>query len=309
MKKRFLLFGLLAVLLLAAMIPNVMAATCNHPSFKWVTTRAATCTSAGFEKYTCTKCGVAVTSRTTAKNPNNHTSISGWTTVKKATCVAGGSERRTCNGCKAVVSTRATAKDPSNHTSVTGWTTVTKATCIGTGSEKRTCNGCKAVVSTRTTAKDPNNHAGWSKWTTYRQPCYHRKGAESRHCGCGKKTEDREINKDPSYTKKWSVQTKQSCTSPEILSRTCDVCNYYEVKENPQKPALGHQMRNTNNNVWPYPESCQKELVFYEWCNREDCPKHTRKKVVIPKRSHIEIEVIENGRRKYVCALCGVELP
>ena len=63
MKKKLIILAMFILLMIIA-IPSAMAA-CSHPASaqKWVVTKSATCTTAGWQVYKCTACGVAFTGK------------------------------------------------------------------------------------------------------------------------------------------------------------------------------------------------------------------------------------------------------
>jgi len=74
-------------------------ATCKHSSCRWVTKKAATCTSAGTEWYTCNSCGKALASRTIAKKAHDL-----QTTTVSSTCTKDGYKKVTCKICGTTIS-------------------------------------------------------------------------------------------------------------------------------------------------------------------------------------------------------------
>ncbi len=183
------------------------------------------------------------------------------------------------------------------------WVTKTKGTCMTAGTEAYTCQApsCRKVFSTRSTGKDPNNHVSSSiiSWTTSTAPCYHRTGSEYRICSCGK-TITRSIPKDPSYRPNFNKISDQTCESDEVWMAQCPVCRFREYDT--RKYKTGHDMRNSNNNTWPYPELCETK-TYQEWCVNPGCPKNKKKDVVIPGYGHFEsTEWAPDGRP--ICGRC-----
>ncbi|MBE6687069.1 MAG: hypothetical protein E7591_07540, partial [Ruminococcaceae bacterium] len=82
---------------------------CSH-SYSWSTITSATCTTAGSQKGTCTKCGSTTTSTIAALGHN----WGSWSTTTAPTCVAKGVQTRSCSRCS-TKETKEIAVDTNNH--------------------------------------------------------------------------------------------------------------------------------------------------------------------------------------------------
>ena len=147
-----------------------MAAT-GHSWSAWTQTKAPTCTAAGEEKRTCSKCG---NSETRTVSATGH-SWGSWTQTKAPTCSTAGEEKRTCSKC---VNTETRTVAATGH-SWGAWTQTKAPTCSTAGEEKRTCSKC-GTTETRTVAATGNH-----TWEETAPTCTQ---AGSKTCKvCGKK--------------------------------------------------------------------------------------------------------------------------
>ncbi len=73
---------------------NKMVGTCQH-DYKYVVTKAPTCTKVGKETGTCSKC----LSKTTRDIPPTQHNWTEWTVTREATCKTNGIQKRTCRKC------------------------------------------------------------------------------------------------------------------------------------------------------------------------------------------------------------------
>lgn len=79
----------------------------GHEMCEWQITKEATCTEAGEQKRTCTRCGEAEETQVIAVK--GHTP-GGWTTASAPTVLAEGMQEKRCTNCNAVLDTRKMAK-------------------------------------------------------------------------------------------------------------------------------------------------------------------------------------------------------
>lgn len=110
----------------------------------WTQSKAPTCTAAGEEKRSCSKCSH---SETRALKALGH-SFSHPTVTKEPTCTETGTETGKCSRC---------GHEASNSIKATGhkfgaWENVKEATCKEGGTQKRVCSKCKAEETKATEA-------------------------------------------------------------------------------------------------------------------------------------------------------------
>lgn len=158
-------------------------ASCSHSYGSWTTTTAATCTSAGSKKRTCSICGYVETqtiaatghswSSSTGKCSNcgvycSHSSTS-TSTITSASCTSSGSGRETCNTCGYSTTYTISALGHSWGS----WTTTSSATCGSSGSKKRTCSRCSATETETIAATGNHTFNGYTTCRTCGYECTH----------------------------------------------------------------------------------------------------------------------------------------
>lgn len=129
---------------------------CIIHTYKWVTTKNATCTTTGSKSYKCSKCGYVSKTQSIAKLGH---SFDSWKTTKAATCTETGTKIRTCkrSGCT-YQETQTIPK--ASHTY--SWVTTQEPTCTAAGSKSNTCTKCGYVSNTQSIAKLGHDFDNWS---------------------------------------------------------------------------------------------------------------------------------------------------
>ena len=304
MKPRKILAILLAVLMLAGLVPvSALAGECPSPNSAanggnhgWRQTGSTepTCTAPGYKNYTCIYCG------TTKREPNGSAlghNFGGWTASKNATCTAGGEEVRTCSRCGAS-ETRSTAA--LGH-SFGSWSTSRAATCTADGEEVRTCSRC-GVKETRST---PMVDHTWGKWKTTRKATCDRKGVEERKCSvCGKK-KTRDIDRLPHTYGDWTVTRESTCSEKGERTRTCEKCGHVDVQA---IDTLPHTYGDWTVTLEP---TCTQEGARTHTC--QICGFEEGE--AVEKAPHdfgdwtvtLEPTCTEEGSQTHACAACGLE--
>lgn len=157
-----------------------LAIACNQHSYgAWTQTKAATCTAAGEETHTCSKCGAKETRSVAATGHN----WSAWTQSKAPACEAAGTETRTCSRCKQSEN-RSVAALGHNFSAPT----VTKQpTCTQAGEETGTCSRC----GKKTTQSVPALGHSYGAWTVTKQADCEHSGEETRTCSRCKEKQTR----------------------------------------------------------------------------------------------------------------------
>jgi hypothetical protein len=199
-----------------------VAAT-GHSYGAWTTVTAATCTAAGSEKRTCSKCS-NVETRTVAALGHNYT-----TSTVAPTCTAAGYTSHICTRCGNTYNSDTVSATGHNYGA---WTSVTAATCTTAGSEKRTCSKC-SNVETRTVAALGHNYI-----TSTVAPTCTAAGYTSHICTrCGNTYNSDTVSATGHNYGAWTTVTAATCTTAGSENRTCTKCSNVETRT---VAALGH---------------------------------------------------------------------
>ncbi len=141
----------------------VEATACAHTGK--LTTKAATCTSAGYKKVTCTKCKAVLSNTVIAKLGHSYT-----TTTTSPTCTAAGKTVKKCTRCSYTTTTTIPVLGHSYTASTTA------PTCTADGKKVTTCSRC-GVSATEVIAK-----LGHSYTTTTTAPTCTANGKTVKKC-------------------------------------------------------------------------------------------------------------------------------
>ncbi|MBQ7171718.1 MAG: hypothetical protein IJR89_05525 [Clostridia bacterium] len=165
-----------------SVVNGKVSVACNqHQYGSWTQTKAPTCTTAGEETRTCSKCGAKETRSVAA---TGH-SWSAWTQSKAPTCEASGTETRTCSRCKQSEN-RSVAALGHNFSAPT----VTKQpTCTQAGEETGTCSRC----GKKTTQSVPALGHSYGAWTVTKQADCEHGGEETSTCSRCKEKQTRTV--------------------------------------------------------------------------------------------------------------------
>lgn len=115
-------------------IVQCKTAACTH-SYTSTVTKAATCTTAGSRKYTCSKCNGSYTE---SIPPTGNHSYGNWTVVVEANCTESGTQKKVCSVCGDVQNGIIAAKGHNYD----AWKTKTNASCTQEGLQERYCLSC-----------------------------------------------------------------------------------------------------------------------------------------------------------------------
>ena len=259
MKKRIILIGLFALVLLAVMIPAVSSASCSHPASaqQWVVIKDATCTTAGTKHYKCTACGQLLA---TANISARGHSWGVWYDVVKATCQKKGTQAHNCRNC-GTTKQRTVDYNYSNHQDFGEWKTVgkscnggykerkckcghaereyltktahswgvwydvVKATCQSKGTQAHNCRNC-GTTEERTVEYDYSNHQDYGDWYEVDKPC--NGGYRERKCACG--NAEREYYTDTAHTPSGGRYPIKVDEKEYYWVVNCSVCDGYAEK-------------------------------------------------------------------------------
>lgn len=242
--------------------------TGSHSYGSWTTVTAASCTTEGSAKRTCS-CGKAETKTLSALG---HNYSSSYTTDTSASCTAAGSKSKHCTRCSAKTSVTSI---PATGHSWSSWSTTKNPTCTDSGEQKRSCSVCK-VAETKTLAA--KGHSFSDKFTTDKAATCTTSGSKSKHCqNCSAKTS---VTSIAPTGHKWSEfeTTTEPTTDKEGLSvRHCqnDNCNAAESKVLPRLATDGHT-HSFGTGVVVKNATCTEEGETQSKCNLcDEIEKHT----------------------------------
>ena len=169
-------------------------------SYYTYSSSSATCTSSGYTTYRCSRCGDTYSVTTGSATGHNYGS---WTTTTAATCTTDGTKTKTCSNCGA---TETETISKTGH-SWGSWTTTKAATCTSTGTKKRTCNNCNKA---QTEQIESPGHKWVAATCTKPKTCS--------RCGDTSGTA-------PGHSwGSWSTTKAATCTSTGTKKRTCSKC-------------------------------------------------------------------------------------
>ena len=132
MKKKLIIMAMFILLMLAA-VSSAMAACSNHREVK-VSSKAATCTTAGKIEYRCYNCGKGHTETI----PKTGHGWGVWYDTVTATCQRKGTQAHNCRNC-GTTATRTVDYNRSNHQDWGKWETKRAACHPSGGYEERKC--------------------------------------------------------------------------------------------------------------------------------------------------------------------------
>ena len=186
---------------------------------------AATCTEAGKNVYTCSKCGATKEEEVEALG---HDVVA---TVVAPTCSAEGYTTHTCSRCDyAEENTDPVAADPSKH--LAGEGVVIKApTCTTAGVKKNVCSLCGAAMGYET--MEPAH--SWDEGTVTEEPTCTETGIKTYTCtveGCGATKEEEEEELGHSWDA-GEVTTEPNCGTEGVKTYTCTRCDATKTESIP----------------------------------------------------------------------------
>ena len=176
----------------------------SHSYGNWETIKAATITSTGEEKRSCTVCGFTQT-QIIEKIPHTHSYTKVWKNNQKEHWY-----QCSCGEKTGVAS----------H-SFGSWVTITPATITSEGKKQRTCNYCK-YIEIATIEKIPHTHSYTSVWFNDET------GHWNQCSSCREK-----VNSSSHTYGSWTVLKAPTSTEPGSKRRICSVCNYWHIEEIP----------------------------------------------------------------------------
>lgn len=112
---------------------------------------SASCTSGGYTRHTCSKCGTSYTDSYTSSLGHSYYTYSS----SSATCTSSGYTTYRCSRCGDTYSVTTGTAPGHNYGS---WSTTKTATCTSTGTKKRTCSKC-GKSDTDTIAKKSHSYS------------------------------------------------------------------------------------------------------------------------------------------------------
>ena len=253
-------------------------------SFTKTTPVAATCTTAGYNLYTCKTCGYDYT-ETIATGGHDYT-----TTTTPATCTQSGSTVKTCKNC-GDVQTETLAALGHNYSSV-----VTPPTCSDDGYTTNTCSTCGDVTIT-----DPVASSGHNYEAVVVPPTCSSQGYTIYTCSkCSDSYKENIVSAlEHPYEQ---VVTPPTCTESGYSTYTCVSCG--DVYIGDTVAALGHDY---GDGVVALEPSCSDEGVIIYTC--AVCGESHRD--VIPTSGHTYSVVVTaptcltGGYTTYTCNDCG----
>ena len=257
------------VLVIGALLALTACGECKEHSFgEWETVTAATCTTEGERRHTCTKCKEVVKEAIPALGHDEKTEV-----TTAATCTTDGVQKTTCQreGCDYHTTATIPALGHDEKTEVT-----TAATCTAEGVETTTCQreGCDYRV---TSAIEKLAHTPDREKATCE--------AAKTCTACGAILEAKTV-----HVYKETV-TPATCTTAGYTTVTCEHCDYRNVKD--RTTALGHNPGDA--------ATCQTEQTCTR-CNAVLAPKAAHNYVVEVSRHAADCE--HDGSVTYKCEHC-----
>ena len=250
----------------------------GHEFGDWALTAEPTCTEAGVETRTCSRCGEAETRPVDALGHD----FGNWTLTVEPTCTEAGVETRTCSRC-GEAETRIV--DALGH-DFGDWSLTAEPTCTETGVETRTCSRCGEAETRTVDALGHDFAAAVTKPTCTEQ------GFTTHTCTrCGESYTDEAVPALGHDFGDWTVIVEPSCTDDCVQIRTCSRCGETETDT---LPAFGHDWEAP---VYTWAEDFSSASAS-RVCRRD--PAHTETETVIPTSRIIkEATAEEEGEIEY----------
>ena len=267
-------------------IMKKMAVCSKHANFTWVTIKAATCSSAGTEAYTCPVCKFAYPNRPVRTIPKNdkHT----WNRTA-ASCTID----KKCTLCGKV------DQKAKGHTYA--WRDTVKPGCTTSGKSERYCtrSGCGYVVERKDLPAYGHN---WGDWITEKSATCTTTGSRYHICKDCKTKESENIGKLV-HDEKGALKTVQAtCTCEGYTVATCSMCGSEQGSRTPLSKT-DHKWSLTS----AVDSTCSKTGTKNYKCTQCNQTKSDE----IPKKDHIcvwqttkEATCTEKGERVLKCS-CG----
>ena len=218
----------------------------GHSYGSWTVTKAATCTTAGTEKRTCTRSGCTA-SETRSITATGHTFNGSFTTVKEPTCTEPGKKEGKCTKCGSVVSSVEIKELGHDYGS---WKTIKAATCTEKGLREGKCSRCSA---TKTEDILPIGHAFNGSFITVKEPTCTDEGLKEGRCTkCGAVVTTATIpalGGSHQFNGSFTTVKEPTCTEPGLAEGRCTRCK--AVVATKEIPALGgsHQFNGSFRTV------------------------------------------------------------
>lgn len=265
----------------------------------------ATCTTPGWEKYTCSIDGCDATERNYVQK-TGHT-VKNWTVVTKPTCTEAGSKTGHCSVCD---------KDVTEEIPATGHTydeanpnrTVDNSATDGHITRYYTCTTCGTEV-------EKVEHAAWieGQYTpnVITQPGCVVDGLERDTCDiCG---ETRNVTLPANGQHEWEQTgvVNPTCTTPGQTNYKCKNCNL--TKRDNVTEALGHDYQKVDDKC--VAATCTEAGSNYYRCARDGCSSTKTETVAalgheVQRGTYNEISEATcetDGKYTATCERCGVE--
>lgn len=150
MKKKFVILSMFILMLLIS-IPSAMAA-CSH-SYRWITTRYATCTTTGIRSLKCSKCGHVKQTQTIRANGHDLYTAPGFVPPN---CKRGSIKTTKCRKCS--YSKDETLPPDPNHHSAMSYVWVNHERCETPGKKEYKCGNCGYVDKSKDMVVNPTGH-------------------------------------------------------------------------------------------------------------------------------------------------------
>ena len=288
-----------------------------HKMSDWNEIVKATCSSTGTEERVCElKCGHKET-RSTEKDPDNHT-YGDWV-ITAATCVADGVKVKTCTNTECKHELKETiAKDPTAHKMATEWEVTKEPTCVETGLQVKAClnAGCDHEVEEVIAIKaDAHNLGGWV--VTKAAKCTVA-GEITRFCKNGnceyKVTDSLDADgKTHSFAQDFTI-IEATCIATGSKFKACENEGCKEVAEKTEIAINPDAHKNVETINVKQPTCEEKGYTGDEFCN--DCKKTFEPGIEVDALGHTESDWIvdkeatftEDGARHTACTVCNKEL-
>ncbi|MBQ4103296.1 MAG: leucine-rich repeat protein [Clostridia bacterium] len=289
----------------------------GHKMSDWNETVKVTCSSTGTEERVCELgCGHKET-RSTEKDPDNHT-YGDWV-ITAATCVADGVKVKTCTNTECKHELKETiAKDPTAHKMATEWEVTKEPTCVETGLQVKAClnAGCDHEVEEVIAIKaDAHNLGGWV--VTKAAKCTVA-GEITRFCKNGnceyKVTDSLDADgKTHSFAQDFTI-IEATCIATGSKFKACENEGCKEVAEKTEIAINPDAHKNVETINVKQPTCEEKGYTGDEFCN--DCKKTFEPGIEVDALGHTESDWIvdkeatftEDGARHTACTVCNKEL-
>ncbi len=239
-------------------------AALGHKWSDWAETKAPTCTEAGEETRTCSRCTETETRTVEALGHDfSAEAVADQYLKSAATCTEPAVYYKNCTRCHAASETATFISGEALGHNWGDWAETKAPTCTEAGEEARTCSRC---TEKETRPVEALGH-DFSAWTQSKTPTCTEAGEETRSCSRCTEKETRPVEALGHDFSAWTQTKAPTCTEAGEETRSCSRCT---EKETRAVEALGHDFsaEAVADQYLKSAATCTEPAVYYKNCTR-----------------------------------------